>query len=161
MRIVVDECFQHVYLSLNHYHPIRAQDVTLKRVGKRQEEGGFIYAHNPYLQVLFGTPWELAEIEGSGSHAEEDEKLTASLASRQEIDRQFSAKRGKTTARRTEMRNRRFNNNLVLENTGGSGSTVAVAGKQVPVARPLLKMRSSRDTIIFEGKPPTFEAGES
>ena len=161
MRIVVDECFQHVYFSLNHYHPIRAQDVTLKRVGKRQEEGGFIYAHNPYLLVLFGTQWELADIEISATHAAEDAKLAENLAARQQIDRQFSSKRGKSTPGRTEMRNRRFNNNLVLENTGGSDSTVVVAGKQVPVARPLLKMRSSRDTIIFEGKPPTFEAGES
>ena len=104
MRIVVDECFQHAYLSLNHYHPIRAQDVTLKRVGRRQEEGGFIYAHNPYLLVLFGTPWELAQIEGSGTHAAEDAKLSENLDSRGQIGRQLSTRKGKPTDRRVETR---------------------------------------------------------
>lgn len=52
MRVIVDECFQHVYFTIEHYRPTVEGKITVSQKSGAQD----IEAVNPYIFILFEPP---------------------------------------------------------------------------------------------------------
>jgi hypothetical protein len=76
MRIIVDECFQHVYFTIEHYRPTIEGKIT-----KSQKSGqAKVEAASPYIFVLFEMPLE-----------EVQSKVKSKKATKSPLDEAFEA----------------------------------------------------------------------